>query len=332
MNWLITTDLHLSDRPRDQYRFGLFQWIARQQRKHNIDATFLLGDLTENKDRHSSTLVNKIIEHLLILKPPIYILRGNHDGIDPTSPFFKFLNCIDGLEFVCDPVFNKDLSVAFIPHCKDQAYLATACAWMPPKPKAIMLHNTFEGAFGEGAAKHPLPGLSAAPIEALKPRLGAYSGDVHAPQRHGCVTYIGSPFQVRFGDDFEPRVLLIDQGGEKDLHFSCPRKWSLTVCDADDILNNEGLQSGDQVKLTIALAREEAVEWKDHKQRILAACKTRGLDVYGVDIEIKTAKRRERVKLNEAQIKTPSEIVASFCKAENTPSNIKQAGLELLGE
>src|SRR5882724_7118261 len=100
MKWLLTSDLHLSDKPRDAYRFGLFPWLAKQQKAHNVDAIFILGDLTENKDRHSAKLVNQTIESLLTLRPPVYILRGNHDGIDPGSPFFKFVNSIEGIKLI----------------------------------------------------------------------------------------------------------------------------------------------------------------------------------------------------------------------------------------
>ena len=98
MNWLLSADLHLSDRARDSYRFGLFPWLKKQQQKNKVDATFLLGDLTQEKDRHSSALVNRIVEELLTLTPPVYVLRGNHDGLNPNSPFFKFLNSISGLK------------------------------------------------------------------------------------------------------------------------------------------------------------------------------------------------------------------------------------------
>ena len=81
MNWLLSADLHLSDRARDSHRFGLFPWLKKQQQKNKVDATFLLGDLTQEKDRHSSALVNRIVEELLTLTPPVYVLRGNHDGL-----------------------------------------------------------------------------------------------------------------------------------------------------------------------------------------------------------------------------------------------------------
>jgi hypothetical protein len=328
MNLLFTTDTHCSDQPRDAYRFGLFRWLAKQQEKHAVDATLLLGDATERKDRHSSLLVNRIVEELLRLKPPVFILRGNHDGIDPNNPFFKFLNCIEGLQFIVSPEYNKDYKIAFIPHCADQAYLATACAWLPPKPRTLVLHNTFTGAKAETGAT--LSGLSASPIEALKPGR-VYSGDVHVPQRCGPVTYVGAPYHCRFGDNFTPRVLLLKGDREIDLHYDCPRKFSLTVRDADDILNSKELRPHDQVKLTIEMAREEAVEWQAIKQRVLAACRDCELEVFGAELKIKTTARRERVKLEEAVATTPKDILAAFCKAEGVASNIKAAGEELLG-
>lgn len=328
MNFLISSDLHLSDRARDKHRFGLFKWLSKQQEKHKADATLLLGDLTEAKDRHSSLLVNHIVEELCKLKPPVFILRGNHDGINPDSPYFKFLSSIPGLQFVVQPYFNKEYDVAFIPHCADQAAFDRACSQMPPKPALVALHNPFQGARAETGAT--LAGLSASPVEALKPRLGVYSGDVHVPQRHGTVTYVGAPYHCRFGDGFDPRVLLLKNGSETDLHFDCPRKLTLTVTGADSITASDARQ-GDQVKLIIQLAREEAVGWQAIKQSVLAACREGGLDVFGVELQVMSTARRERVKLNDGvSVKTPKEVLAAFCKAEGVAANIRAAGEELL--
>jgi hypothetical protein len=330
MNWLLSADLHLSDRARDGYRFGLFSWLAKQQQKHKVDATFLLGDLTQEKDRHSSALVNRIVEELLKLAPPVYILRGNHDGTNPNSPYFKFLSSISGLTFVVNPTFLHRYEIAMIPHCAGQATLDAACKRMPINPKAAFCHQTFSGAIAETGAV--LSGLSASPVSALKPWLGVYSGDIHVPQRCDAVTYVGAPYHIRFNDQFEPRCLLLKGGGKSDLHFDCPRKFSLTVHDADDIANNKALRSGDQVKITVELAREEAVEWHEHKRRVLAACREGGLDVFGINCTVKTA-RRKRVKLIEGpKTNTPQDILEFFCANEGVASNLKQAGLELLND
>lgn len=330
MNWLITSDIHLTDTVRDSYRFGLFKWMVKQQKKHDVHATFILGDITDKKDKHSSTLVNRTVDELRKLKPPVYIVRGNHDGVNPDDPFFRFLGAIDGIHFITHPVFDQKTGVAFIPHCRDQAALDAAAAKMPAKPQMVMLHQTFEGAKSEVRNAPRLSGLSASPIEALKALVGVYSGDVHKPQRQGCVTYVGSPYHVRFGDNFTPRVLLLKGGVEQNLYFDCPHKWALTVRDPDEILNDEQLRAGDQAKITIELAREEAVEYQTHKRRILDACKSVGLEIYGVDLKVNTTKPVKRAKQEAVSIRSPKDIMEAFCSAEGVASNIKQTGMEYL--
>ena len=242
MRFLITTDLHLSDRTQDLHRFGIFKWLLKKQIEHNTDAILFLGDTTEKKDRHPASLVNRIVEELFKLRPPVYVLRGNHDGANPNSPYFKFLNCIEGLQFIVEPYFNEGLKTAFIPHCADQTVFDAACKQMPSKPDYVTLHNTFTGARAETGAT--LTGLSASPIDLLKPRLGVYSGNVHVPQRHGKVTYVGAPYHCRFGDQFEPRVLLLKGGQETNLHFDCPRKLTLTVTNAHNIVLGDNVRRG----------------------------------------------------------------------------------------
>ncbi len=326
MPWLITSDLHTTDRPRDAYRFGIFSWLARMQRLYGTTATFLLGDLTDRKDNHSSALVNALVDGMTELHPPVYVLMGNHDFIDPTNPFFKFLSCVEGLHFVTQPMWVEEHKVALIPHQPDQAAFDRACEIIQPNARAVLCHATFEGAIAETGAR--LTGLRASLVSQMAPKAMVVAGDVHKPQRCGPVTYVGSPYHVRFGDQCTPRVLLIKGGKEQNLYFDAPHKWSLTVRDEDDILNNEDLKAGDQVRLTIELAREEAVEAVAHKQRVLAACKEAGLEVYGCELRINSSKRRERTKVGA--VKTPEEVLAAFCQAENVASNIKKVGIEFL--
>jgi len=327
MTWLLSSDLHLSDRARDEYRFGLFKWLAKQQQKYDTTATFLLGDITEKKDKHSSKLVNRIIDELIGLKPPIYILKGNHDFIDPKNPFFRFLSCIEGVEFVVEPTFLKEHGMFLTPHQPNQQALDKAAALIPDKVSGVCLHQALDGAIAETGAR--LSGLSAATIEAKRP-LGAWAGDIHRPQRVGGITYVGAPYQVRFGDDYTPRVLLIKNGKEQNLYFPSPHKWVLPIHDADEILDNEDLREGDQVKLVIELTREEVVEWAAHKQRAIEACKEVGVDVYGIDLKVAPSKRKERSKIEPGASRTREEVFTDFCKVENIASNIKKAGSTLL--
>lgn len=320
MPWLITTDPHLSDKPKDKHRFGLFKWLAEQQIKHDVEATFVLGDLTQEKDKHSSALVNRVIDEITLLKPPIYILRGNHDCLSPDNPFFRFLNCIEGVHFFVNPGFIPDSGVAMIPHCRTQQELDQAVK-ASPQECYVMLHTTFQGAISETGS--PLSGLRASPIELLKPR-AVWSGDVHKPQRAGIVTYVGSPYHVRFGDQFEPRVILYKNNKEQNLYFPAPRKLALTVRNQDDL---KVIKKGDQVKLHIEMKREDITDWPNQKQRLISVAKELGAEVFGVDL---TVLGGSEIKTKAMKHRDNKQILKDFSKSEGLPADLEEVGLAFL--
>lgn len=328
--YLLIGDLHLSENAHDEYRFGIFDQIAKWQRQYAPDAasTFLAGDLTDNKDRHSATLVNRTIEGLMKLKPPVYILKGNHDYRDPDNPFFKFLNHFPGFAFVISPVVRD--GVGLIPHVREQADFDDAVKLLTQHrvPNAFLCHNTFDGAIAETGAI--LSGLSASLVSQIKPPLGWYAGDVHRPQTQAGLTYLGCPYHVRFGDNFNPRCLLVTADGKrKNLHYSAPFKWSLTVRGPEDLKKHD-MQPGDMVKLTVEVAREEAVDWKRIRQQVLDACREAQVSVHGVKLQVNTATvKRKRLKV-EGQTLTVTDTYDQFCKAENVASQIREAGKKFL--
>ncbi len=328
--WILCGDTHLTDNAKDSYRFGLFDWIAKQQALKETVATFLAGDLTDAKDRHSATLVNKVVEGLLKLKPPVYIAMGNHDYRDHKNPFFKFLNHIEGINFVTEPTLvTAGKRMAVIPHYRTQDEFTRAVNVVGRAADCFLVHQTFAGAVAESGVL--LNGLSASPIEAFDPPLGCYAGDVHRPQTQGIVTYIGCPYQVRFGDDFEPSCVYLSKSGkEQELWFDAPRKWSMKVRGPENLLNRRGqFYQGDQIKLTIEVPREEMVDWKRIRSEVLAACKQLKLEVYGVKLEVKTTKQRERAA--HEQSGDNKSTLESYCRAENVSTRVKQAGLKLIG-
>ena len=110
MSILLIGDTHLTDKPRDAYRFGIFEWIAKQQAKYKPEATFIMGDLCDAKDRHSAALVNRLVDELGTLNE-VYILMGNHDYIDHNTPFFKFLSKLEGVHFVTKPCVSGNVAL-----------------------------------------------------------------------------------------------------------------------------------------------------------------------------------------------------------------------------
>jgi hypothetical protein len=124
-------------------------------------------------------------------------------------------------------------------------------------------------------------------------------------------------------------VLLIDGDAKKDLHFECPRKWSITVHSADEILSTKDLLPKDQIKLSVELTREEVTGWAAIKQTCLQNCKKLELEIYGIDLKV-VARKRERARLEEADTQTDKDVLTAYCKAENLGSATKAAGMALL--
>lgn len=321
--YLLVGDTHLTDRPRDAYRFGIFDQIAKWQAKYTPDRTFIMGDLCDQKDKHSSKLVNRIVSELSKLQN-VRILMGNHDYIDRETPYFQFLSKLENIHFIDKPFLSG--GVCAVPHCRSQQELDDSFKEFQKHSgiKIVLLHNTFTGAVSEtGTALSGLIYRNEWP----RPTYGVYAGDVHKPQHAGVVTYVGAPYHIRFGDDYEPRCILIGAGRDGDLMTDFPRKWKLNIQHVDEILADDKLAHGDQVKVTVNLFREEISEWREIKKGIADACWAKGLEVFGIKMKVDTPKGKKRdVKLSQS----PSEIVASYCKAEGIASDYKKAGLKLI--
>jgi Calcineurin-like phosphoesterase len=321
MPLLITSDTHFSDNPRDEFRFALFAWLAKHQELYKVDGTLILGDLCQEKDRHSSLLVNKIVKGLELLKPPIYILTGNHDGINLENPFFKFVNAIPGIKFFTEPTLLENLKIVMIPYQTSQAAFTAACR-MIPQGWGVCIHNTITGAIAETGS--PMTGFSASLI--AQKAAWCLAGDVHKPQSVGPVTYVGSPYAIRFGDVFTPRVLLLDSGKETNLYFPAPKKLSLNIRDVSEIPK---LTKGDQVKVTLELTRSEAVEWSNHKKAIIDHCKHHNIEIFGMECKIAEGVKNKR-EAADVSSKSNLEYFEAFCRAEKVPTQIKDSGIKLL--
>lgn len=213
----IISDIHLSDNPRDKYRHDFMLSLPQRLNDAGCEALMVLGDLTEEKDRHAAPLVNAVADHFHDIafthKFPVLILRGNHDGVSPNDPFFGFLNNMPGVTFVVHPREARNLpkpwpdllgNSLLLPHARDYAFEWEGLDF--EKRRFIFAHNTFAGAASEHGHK-----LSGIPTSVFPPRAVVVSGDVHTPQSLGVVTYVGAPYTVDFGDDYpNGRMGIID--------------------------------------------------------------------------------------------------------------------------
>lgn len=309
---LIISDLHLEDTPLTEYRWGVFDFLEEVVNTEKIDSIYILGDLTEKKDNHSSKLVNRIVDNLLRFKQDIIILKGNHDYFD--MPFFKFLSYMDNIHFISVPTSFENGEV-FIPYSKELDLT-------PYKNiKYLFLHHEFMG-----AKLHNNYTLDRG-LEPLTAKYKIYSGHIHQKQKIGDVIYVGAPYPIYFGDnDYQGGIFIINNGDYKFIPYNTIARWGITVSSLDD-LKKINLKPKDQIKLRLKLDRHELHLFDKLVGEIRVFLKK--LDVSLVSSTLEPIKNTERQKYECTKKETTTEIIDRFSKAEKLPENYIVRGKEL---
>lgn len=332
---ILITDLHLNEDPKDQYRFDLFEWIVRKYGDGRCQTLFILGDLTDKKDNHSAWFVNKIVSHLHFLTQSfdIYLLRGNHDCIDPRSPFFKFTQYMQKITYITEPrklfpiYHGHQFRFLMLPHSRQPETEWKKLEFI--KSDAIFMHQTFKGALAENDTV--LDGLSPAKFDKYRAKI--FSGDIHVPQKIGRITYIGAPYHIHFGDRFTPRILIANKDFKcQEDYFPAPRKHAIRIRNEQELLKADNFRKGDWIKVEVLLPRSEFVDWVGIRDRVKSTCKDLGLELHG--LKLKEIKRTHLTK-NDSEKKQisqrePEEIFARYCSKQKLDKYTKAIGNELL--
>jgi hypothetical protein len=187
---LLTSDLHLTDNPSDEYRWSIFDRLEAVGKQCDARSLLILGDLTDAKDRHSAKLVNRLTNSIDSLADVmnVYILKGNHDYLNEDWPFFDFLGRLDGVKFLVNPlslkVGNEPAHWVFIPHTRDK--VLHGIRLVQPTTRYCFMHHTVKGAIASNGMRmeDEGPGIRWPHVDTCK----YYSGDIHVPQRVGPCT------------------------------------------------------------------------------------------------------------------------------------------------
>lgn len=317
---LIVTDLHLTDKEADEYRWQLFNWVASWYESSKDGRLVILGDLTDAKDHHSAKLVSRIIWNLNYLRDlgmEIFILKGNHDYIDPTLPFFGFLNLFQRIHYITDPEVKiiNGLSCLFLPHTRDPIgdwKRSQVVQHNSKKAKFVFMHQSVIGSVTSNGYKM-LEGLQPNYFKRFFGRV--ISGDIHVPQKIGPVTYVGAPYSVRFNDHFAPRAIEISRtvrGGVfiGDTTPNIPGRWTLDISSVDEINAPEGFQ----VKVRVHL--DDIEQWPTYKAEVEAKCKQEGLILCSIQL-VKTDRLPLRKKEEQVlEERDPGIIVYNYGKRQ----------------
>ena len=330
MNIIKVADLHLTDGKADQYKWDFFKWLEKQATKNKVSRIDILGDLTEKKDLHNAKLVNKIVDALVSLSKicDVTILKGNHDYIDPSCPFFGFLKYIPNITYITNPTeIGGEL---FLPHSNNPIEEWETCG-LDDYP-TINIHQCVAGSkvpngftIEQGLSKNYFDTLVAV----------VYAGDIHMPQEIGDVVYIGSPYPNYFGDDFQGRVLLIDPlGSEEELEYECLRKWSLKIKDPID-LEEIDFDEGDQAKITLELHPTYFPDWLEIKKEVRVFCEKEGVQLFGLEMipEKKTkgrVKRKKLTNMHKEKTEEPGTVLGRFVEKEELDGRHQKAAESIM--
>lgn len=335
---LLTTDLHLSEKLEDSYRFNLFPWIV-DTFGDKVKTVFITGDLTDRKDFHAGWFVNKTVDSIRMLAKyfNVYLLKGNHDyDMDPTTPFFGFTGKYHNITYINTPKIlqiEPNSRVLFLPHTRKPGEDWTILSKSKTKDlDVIFMHQTFRGAIAESG--YVLGGISPRRFERFECPI--FSGDIHVPQQLGPITYVGCPYHIHYGDKFEPRVLLLNSRFEtQDAQFPAPRKLMLDLNHGDELKKmRRKLQSGDRAKVRIHLPRSEFGSWPKHRDRVRKTAKKIGIKLHSVVLKelLHTDGKHIKRVTNATKIRTHAETFDAFCTKYDIGNEITQVGSVFLEE
>lgn len=335
---LVTGDLHFSDNPRDHYRWEWMKKFIKTANDMRPAAVVILGDLTEVKEGHSASLINAVVDHIWEISRtgiPVIGLQGNHDYmVDPHNGLWPFLRHIDNVAWITNPCemcadnlgnatglqdFLEIYPCLMLPHTRDYKQ-----AWADVEMQGyswIFAHNTFAGAIG--ANKFKLDGI---PLSVFPSDAQVISGDIHVPQTIGPVTYVGAPYLCDFGDEYEPRVLLLDGDDAKSVYIPNAQKRLVEITDPIELKLHKKIALGDIVKVRVKLRMEDRENWPAMKEQIRVWAEAKGVQLDSATPQFEVVKGA-RVKFSSRSKVSDADVLKQYGQARGISADTLAVGL-----
>jgi DNA repair exonuclease SbcCD nuclease subunit len=296
-------------------------------RDNQIEFLLILGDLTEEKDRHSAWLVTKVFEHIYRLSRlcKVIILRGNHDYLSPSTPFFGPLGKLSNVVWINSPTSYAlpRMQALFLPHTNNHEEDWRDCGLADHK--LIFTHNTFKGALSEHGKE--LDGISQS---VFSKHQKVISGDVHVPQRLGPIEYVGSPYPIDFGDAGPRHMILLRSSRDWGyIAYEGPRKVTLDVDLTEGVDEQFSVREGDIVKVRVRVrADQDYGLFLEYKRAITEALQEAGCIVHMIQPIVE----RGAALVGESRVKKKSdeEILRAYAAAFGVRDSVLRTGLKLM--
>lgn len=340
MTILVTADVHLSANPRDAYRHEFMRKLPALAKKHKTELILILGDFTEEKDAHTAELVNSVVDHFQALSQiaPVIALQGNHDWLSsPDNPYFAFLRHIDGVSWVGRPTPLSRLSN--VPATVSKALGPAILLPHTPNPDRewedidfdgydwAFCHQTFAGTSSDSGYK-----LSGVSLSLFPKQLKVVSGDIHTPQTLGNVTYVGSPFRIDYGDEFQPRILLIESGKMRSLPVGGSQKRLIEVKSLAELKQDKVQLAGpnDILKVRLEICPNQHAEWPSLVAEVKAWGAKNGYIIDTVQPIVVGGQKSMMKERKNHTTQTDEQLLAEYAAARSVDEKTVKTGLGLL--
>lgn len=288
------------------------------------------GDLTDAKDRHPSSLVNRFLNEVsqLSLIAHVVILKGNHDFSSEDNPFFGFTKHLPNVTFYSTPQRHDDTTL-ILPFSRNwqQDWKDLDLTGI----NMILTHATFDGCIVENGQRLQ-GGIPPSFFKGFKGKV--YSGDIHVPQivsKNPHIEYVGAPYRVHFGDTYKPRVVLLRKDKAIDLHFPAKGRELLDVESFHQIDDADFLM-GTQVKIRVRLKRSEYPDWPEMKQVIKHYAEERGWELYGPELVPIGSQSKTTSPMLDESTTVPEDRVREYGTRKELSKEMVDYGLEFLKE
>lgn len=323
---LLTADWHLTDRLEDLYRWDVFKTLRDIIARTNDHNLYILGDITDRKDRHSAALVNRLVEEIAKIDAHITILMGNHDMPLRGMPFWAFLSRIHkDVQFIDAPTTidaHGSDDLLLLPYSPDPQRDWAKIDFK--HPSCCFMHQTVSGVVTDSGRT-----LTNDKMIIFPRGLKVYSGDIHTPQVVGRVTYVGAPHPVNFGDTYPCRVLRLDRAFDikEVITLNTTQKHVIKISSVADLLDWK-INAGDYVKIRVDMNVNRLEQWPADQEEIARWATANGVIVSSTEVLVEDS-RATMVEKN-LPLNDPETIIRAFALAENLDGPMLDAGLAIM--
>lgn len=342
-------DIHVSNRPEDEYRWEFFQWFYNRLKHGKYDAWTILGDLTEAKDNHPAQLVTRLSRHIAEWASvcPGFILVGNHDyNAECTHPFFEFLGLLPNVTFMkrTKLIELKGIKIVAQPHRIDvwddkQIAINKRIGEGATMGWVHQAYKGFKTPSGKELVKHHFPKVST--LRKRYPEVKLFlAGDIHTPQTVDGLIYIGSPHPVDYGDDFKCRVIETSDYEVTPIERITIKKSIVFVKHNDkpeEVLKEYSVN--DRLKFLISLQRSDLYRWDEITERWKSYCEKKRIIIGGIEPRVVNTETHKELmihkkdgKRNTLGVKQPGIVFDAFAKRTKLEKEIHSLGSTIINK